>query len=244
MVLLTVVSYKSGNAWAGMLSMALFRLPLMMNRHISFFKLMGSGKNGDFDVRPDFHQWAVLVSTDQVSTDGIYEKVYGKFINGWWQRFVKLQWTVVLQPVEGHGTWDGKAAFGNLPRNSSFEGITAVLTRATIRPRMAKHFWRNVKAVSHEMAAAPGFHYSIGIGEMPWIKQATFSIWQSKEQMKQFAYSMQHHKVVIQRTRKEKWYSEDMFVRFAVIAATGDLPASLSFLPAELSHQSQRITTS
>jgi hypothetical protein len=48
-------------------------------------------------------------------------------------------------------------------------------------------------------------------------------VWESKEQMKQFAYRMHSHQQVIKKTRQEKWYSEDMFVRFAIIATSGTL---------------------
>lgn len=34
--------------------------------------------------------------------------------------------------------------------------------------------------------------------------------------MKKFAYRMPKHKAVIQKTRKQNWYSEDMFTRFTI----------------------------
>ena len=73
------------------------------------------------------------------------------------------------------------------------------------------------------MATAAGFRFSIGVGEVPWIKQATFSIWNSKADMKAFAYGMKEHAAVIQKTRKEDWYSEDMFTRFKIIQVLGAL---------------------
>jgi hypothetical protein len=73
------------------------------------------------------------------------------------------------------------------------------------------------------MAGANGLITSLGIGEVPWIKQATFSIWENREQMKQFAYQMQQHAEVIGKTRRENWYSEDMFVRFRILSSTGSL---------------------
>ena len=39
---------------------------------------------------------------------------------------------------------------------------------------------------------------------------------EAKAMMKKFAYRMPKHKEVIQKTRKEKWYSEDMFTRFTI----------------------------
>ena len=53
------------------------------------------------------------------------------------------------------------------------------------------------------------------------IKQATFSVWQNKQAMKNFAYQMKDHQEVIQKTRKQNWYSEDMFVRFKITGCTG-----------------------
>jgi hypothetical protein len=41
--------------------------------------------------------------------------------------------------------------------------------------------------------------------------------------MKQFAYKMKDHAEVIQKTRKENWYSEDMFVRFKVLQTWGTI---------------------
>jgi hypothetical protein len=73
------------------------------------------------------------------------------------------------------------------------------------------------------MAGAPGFITSVGIGEIPWVKQATFSVWQSKEQMQQFAYGRKEHSDVIKTTRRDKWYSEDMFVRFSIVSTQGTL---------------------
>jgi len=84
--------------------------------------------------------------------------------------------------------------------------------------------------VEQEMAATDGYRYSLGIGETPWFRQATFSIWDSKDSMKQFAYGRPRHKEVIQNTRKEDWYSEEMFVRFKIVALYGDLPGALSSL--------------
>jgi len=46
------------------MSMAFFHLPLFLNRKLKFYKLMGSGRNGTFDIRPDFNQWAIMVFFD------------------------------------------------------------------------------------------------------------------------------------------------------------------------------------
>ncbi len=212
----TVARYPRWYGWAGFLSMAVFRLPLWLNAQTGFWKLMGSGKNGTFDRHPDWRQWAVLQTGDpRPQTPG--------FLLRWWKFFGCETWTVLLEPLEGHGSWDGKSCFGDLPRQTGYEGMIGILTRATIRINKLRPFWQNVNGVAGQMAGAAGLLFSIGIGEIPLVKQATFSIWESKEDMKQFAYRMQEHTKVIQKTRTENWYSEEMFVRFKILASDGTL---------------------
>ena len=79
------------------------------------------------------------------------------------------------------------------------------------------------------MAGAEGLITSIRIGEVPFIKQATFSIWESKESMKKFAYQMHQHQEVIKKTKKENWYSEDMFVRFIPLHTSGTINGATPF---------------
>ena len=230
--ILTIARYKKRFIYFALLAMALHRLPLLFNRKIRFHKTLGCGRDGTFSKLPDWQQWGLLVVREEVETgqttelskpQQLLQQYYGHFIAGWWKFFGCETWTVVLQPIEGHGTWDGKEAFGKLPPKTDYEGRIAVLTRATIRSKKLARFQEHVEAVSNDMRKADGFLFSVGIGESPRLRQATFSIWQSKEQMKQFAYKMKDHSEVIQKTRKENWYSEDMFVRFKVLQAWGTI---------------------
>ena len=233
-VSLTILRYRKRYIPFALLAMALFRLPLWRRKDISFWKLMGSGKNGTFDKKPDWQQWGILaVHSTALVVNGSdaaeggnkndLKALYGSFISKWTRFFNCEVWTIILEPIEGHGTWDGKKVFGDLPPRSDHEGLIAILTRATIRPGRLKNFWKNVDAVAVQMAVAKGFVASLGIGEVPWIKQATFSVWESKQDMKNFAYQLHVHKEVIQKTRSEKWYSEDMFTRFKILGATGTI---------------------
>lgn len=189
---------------------------------------MGSGKNGTFDKHPEWQQWAILavnnkISVDDLSTENHIKKLLGSFVNKWVSFFKCETWTVVLKAIEGHGLWDGKEVFGQLPKTSDYNGTVAVLTRATIRLSKLAAFWKNVDPVANRMTAADGFIMSLGIGELPYIKQATFSVWRDKEAMKSFAYQMKEHAEVIWKTRKENWYSEDMFVRFIPLKTFGNI---------------------
>jgi len=193
---------------------------------------MGSGKNGTFDKKPDLQQWAIFsvskarfkqVQFKHFPEELVLDKLYGPFIRKWLNFFNCQTITYVLDPIEGHGSWDGKTVFGDLPAKTDYNGHIAVLTRATIRISKLQQFWKNVEGVASQMAGADGLVTSYGIGEIPWVKQATFSIWENKDAMKSFAYQMQAHKDVIVKTRKENWYKEDMFVRFSISSAIGSI---------------------
>jgi hypothetical protein len=214
--------------------MAIHRLPLWMNKEISFFKLMGTGKNGTFDKVPDLQQWAILTVQDRMfnvhswqstalNSPALLQEILGKFICKWFSLFKCETCIFLLEPLESHGVWDGKKVFGDTGTKNDYNGKIAVLTRATIRINKLKYFWQNVAPVANKMADAKGFLFSAGIGEIPWLKQATFSIWQSKEDMKNFAYGMKEHYEVIKKTRKQDWYSEEMFTRFRIVYTNGNL---------------------
>ncbi len=238
LVSLTIIRYKKIFIPFAFLAMAVHRLPLWMNKKILLFKLMGTGKNGTFDKVPDLQQWAILAVHDtseniqnksedppgSVGTRPVsLEQLLGQFISRWFSLFNCETYTLLLEPLESHGYWNGKKVFGNLPTKNDHEGKIAVLTRATIRLNKLKYFWSNVAPVANRMATAKGFLFSAGVGEIPWIKQATFSVWQSKEDMKAFAYGMKEHAEVIKKTRRQDWYSEEMFTRFKILQTFGSL---------------------
>lgn len=184
---------------------------------------MGCGKNGTFDIHPDFNQWAIMVFFNQEETQKDEEfrgpeKILGKFIPFWWRFFnTSINW-FLLEAYAGHGSWDGKTFIDNRKEIEEPVGRIGVLTRATIRLSRLKNFWKAVPTVAQNLHQHKGFVYSVGIGEIPFIKQATFSIWESSEDMKAFAYKKRDHQEVIQKTRKEQWYTEEMFLRFRVLS--------------------------
>ena len=183
---------------------------------------MGSGKNGTFDIWPDFNQWAVMVfyEADQfpdTDLNTLSKAMVGRFVMAWWTFFKVKTGVFLLEPYAGHGTWDGQSFIDPKEKNPDPEGKIAVLTRASIRLSRLKQFWQAVPSTAEKLEENKGFIYSIGIGEIPFVKQATFSIWESVEDMKAFAYKKMAHQDVIRRTRKESWYSEEMFLRFRIL---------------------------
>ena len=228
---LTIVRYKKRYVYFALVAMALFHIPLLLQKKIRFYKLMGCGKGGSFSILPDWQQWAVLVVKESIHKEvsqqqGLNDQlrvIYGSWITRWWRFWGCETLTVLLQPLESKGTWDGKTVFGPFTVQKDFTGPIAVLTRASIRLSKLRRFWKFVAPTGAEIAEANGLIFSQGIGEAPWIRQATFSVWESKEAMKSFAYKRKNHVEVIQLTHKERWYAEEMFVRFALLATMGSL---------------------
>jgi hypothetical protein len=220
--ILIIVRYPSYFAFLGILSMAVFHVPLFLKKKIAFYKLMGTGKNGSFDIWPDFQQWSVMLFYDKShftenAGQPIAEKLLGKFVLGWFKLFQTTVRYIHLEPYAGHGSWDKETFISQRKPSEEPIGRIAVLTRATIRLSKLIAFWKAVPSTSYQLDQHQGFVFSIGVGEVPLTKQATFSIWESEAEMKAYAYKMRAHQEVIKRTRDENWYSEEMFLRFRLL---------------------------
>jgi hypothetical protein len=137
-----------------------------------------------------------------------------------YRRHAEEIWTVRLQPVEVQGRWSGVNPFFPLAPPTT-AGPIAVLTRATIRLSRLRAFWSAVPATSHAIAQADGLLASLGIGEAPLFRQATFSLWRSVGDMEAFAFRAPAHREAMRRTRAENWYREELFARFAPVASEG-----------------------
>lgn len=232
---LTLTKYKGIRAWAGFHSMPAFRIPLSFNPRMDFFKLMGCGKNGVFNLQADWNQYGIFTVSKQEQLPEIhtndYEQwrrtYYGGFLERWWKINRCETWTLILQPIRSQGTWDGKNPFEESEPGERLEltdtDRICVLTRATIKPLKSLDFWRNVGPVQEQIKDVPGLLFSIGLGEMPLLRQATVSVWDNQESMKSFAYRGNGHREVIEKTRQRKWYSEEMFTRFRVLKTLGTL---------------------
>lgn len=216
----TIIRYRKLFIPFALLAMAIHRLPLLLQKGCTFYKLLGSGRNGTFDLQPDWQQWGLLACWDsREDFDQFYKHSVVSF---WWRLVGRESWTVLCQPLQSHGKWDGKEPFGK-PDVKTYTGPVVVLTRATIRISRLKNFWSHVDDVANLMLEAPGYITSFGVGEAPAYRQATFSVWKSLDDVKAFAYMSREHAEVIKLTRSENWYSEELFARFKPLETFGSI---------------------
>ncbi|MCS6773792.1 MAG: spheroidene monooxygenase [Anaerolineae bacterium] len=198
--------------------MAFARLPLRFTSGLRFWKLLGAGYGGGFSLRPDTARFGLLTVWDTELEAQSFLRT-SPVARAFFQRAAET-WTVLLQPTRARGKWNGRQPFMPSAAPSSGEPI-AVLTRATIRLSCLARFWSHVPAANRALADAEGVLFSIGIGELPFLRQATFSLWRSEADLRAYAHQSEAHARAIRCTYTERWYSEELFARFAVIHAEG-----------------------
>lgn len=182
---------------------------------LSFIKLLGSGADNGFGIKPNWSVYGILAIWESQAAAEHALQTHPTFL-AYAQKSTTRR-TVILVNTMAHGLWDGGMPF---QAGKAFDpnAPVAVLTRATIRRRHLWRFWKQVPAVSRDVHDKPGLQYAIGVGELPLMQQATFSLWRSGKEMMDFAYRGDHHKQVIAQTRALGWYKEELFARFEVLS--------------------------
>ncbi|MEM1346729.1 MAG: spheroidene monooxygenase [Pseudomonadota bacterium] len=202
---------------------ALWQMPLAMPPlsrlpGIGFYKTLGSGVGESFRPWPNFGVYAVLAtwpSLEQARAQVAEADVYCRYR----ERAVE-DFTVYLAAVSVRGAWAGCAPF-EAQDSLDLTPPIAVLTRASIRPHKVLAFWRGAPDIDTQTAREPALLFKRGLGELPWVRQVTFSIWRDLESMKTFAYRHPFHRKAAQRARQGGWFSEELFARFRVLGAEG-----------------------
>lgn len=192
---------------------------------MSFFKMLGSGGGSGFAIYPNLGVYACIAVWENAAA----AKNAFEHHPDWQELFnhAEKQWTLYMHPLQSHGLWDGANPFPVSEKRPYDGQLIGVLTRATIRPSRLIRFWRSVPNSSEMILRQPGHLFSIGIGELPLIQQATFSLWSNLDAIKRYAYREGPHKKVVQQTRQYDWYSEELFARFVPFQSEGTWDSAL-----------------
>jgi hypothetical protein len=202
----------------GMTQMTLAKKRIAAAEGLSFFKLLGSGGGNGFSLLPDFSAYALLATWDGLEAASNFVSSSEAFAR--FDDHATEVWTVYLRAFRSHGKWSGVEPFETVERAPD-NPLVAVVTRASIARLRTGEFLTRVPAVSRSMDGADGLLFAKGVGELPWIEQATFSVWESDEAMRGYAYGNPQHKEVIRQTRERGWYTEELFARLQPFASVG-----------------------
>ncbi|MGF1444574.1 MAG: spheroidene monooxygenase [Pikeienuella sp.] len=222
----TSISFFRFGGWRGRLwafsQMSLARAPLSRTEGLGFFKLFGTGGGESFRARPNPGVWAVLATWPDLQRARSAQAEAGVFRR--YRAVADETYSVYLEAVSIRGQWDGRQPFdiAERPLGCPF----AVLTRATVKPSKALAFWKDAPDIDAQTAREPALLFKRGMGEMPFLRQVTFSIWSDLEAMKTFAYRHPFHRDAARQARERNWFSEELFARFAVLGTEGSWEGS------------------
>lgn len=212
-VVLSFFTYSQNKFWA--FTQMQRALP-EVEKHsgLTFVRTLGTGAGLGFSLWPDFSTYALLTIWESKAHATAFMEdstVMKNFISR-----SSSQKHFALDPLQSHGLWGKSNPFEPIQRPLENNEQIGIITRATLRPSRLLEFWRAVPAASKAIQQAKGVLWYKGIGEWPVVQQATFSIWESIDDVKAFAYKSSDHAAIVKKTRKRNWYKQDLFARFAV----------------------------
>ena len=202
------------------LSMAIDRMRSRKFTGISFSKLLGTGSGQTFTPSDAvLTRWGMVLVIDENRIEAFDQS---SIITNWRKRSTS-EFRAVLSPLSSHGLWAKKNPFDFIAPLSNPDAQIAALTRARIKWNKNFIFWKSVPPVVIDLHSNPGLIAAIGIGEAPIGLQGTFSLWKSASALRDFAYKGKAHQVAIAQTQSIRWYSEELFARFEVLALRGEI---------------------
>lgn len=183
---------------------------------LEFAKVLGSGYEGGFGLRPSASRQGVFaVFANEAEADRFIDD--SAVVAAYRARSDELC-IAKLRAWSCRGSWSGTAL--NAAGQPPTDGPVAALTRASILLPKARAFWRMAPAAQAALAAAPGCRLAAGLGEAPLLRQATFSVWDSVQAMDAYARSGAHLDA-IRAAQRQGYFSESMFVRFTPLLLRG-----------------------
>jgi spheroidene monooxygenase len=196
---------------------------------MQFTKVMGSGHEGGFSLRPSTsHQGLVCMLGTLTEAQ---EFLAGPLVQAARTR-ARESWSGLLAVTSSRGMWDGQSWGTSSPQALGATDVAsqlpdapvAALTRASIRPSKVAAFWRHAPASQEAMTQAQGCDLAVGLGEAPVLRQCTFSLWRDVQAMTAYARGGAHG-AAAQAAIRQDYFTESMFVRMKLLESSGDWKA-------------------
>ena len=220
---ITLFKYNTflSKLWAfGMMQFA--HAPLSKVNGLQQYKLMGSGKDG-FNPFPDWSVYSLLQIWDNETAANTFFET-SSLLKSYLHK-CEERCTLFLKNTKSKGEWSGKNPFKKSEVIDTENPYIAVITRATIKINLLYKFWKYVPTSQKSLYRNEGLIYTKGIGEVPFLQMATFSIWKNHEALRQFAYDSKEHATAIAMTKRLNWYTEELFSRFQPYRSIGSWKA-------------------
>jgi spheroidene monooxygenase len=212
-----LIDVAASARWWGFWYFLFCRFQLARAPGLTFKKVLGSGKNGGFGLKPSpSHQALFCVFRDEDAADDFIAR---SAVLANYRAHAREFFTVKLKAFSSRGAWSHVAPFSLEARAPVGEPVAA-LTRASIRPSVAKQFWQRAPAAERSLHQASGCLLAMGVGEAPLLRQATFTIWESIGAMDAYARTGAHMEAIRAATAGN-FFSESMFARFVPFDAAG-----------------------
>ena len=181
-----------------------------------FSKVLGSGFEGGFGLRPSPSRQGMFGLFESLSAAQAFV-TNSNVLQAYQERSDEFCWAL-LTTWSCRGSWDGQSL--EVCAAQPIKGPVAALTRASIKLGKAPAFWRHAPPSQTALADAKGCQLAVGLGEAPFVRQATFSIWDSVSDMNAYARSGAHLEA-IQAAAQNDYFSESMFARFVPLQVQG-----------------------
>jgi hypothetical protein len=176
---------------------------------LQFFKVLGSGFEGGFSTKPSFHKQGLFCLFDSELHANQF-RTHSTLVQSYLKHSREF-FAVSLNAFSTRGSWANTQL--DVTAIAPPSGPIASLTRASIKPLKANAFWKNAQPAEVSINQSEGVILSAGLGEAPYLRQATFTIWEDETALN--AYAQQGaHLAAIKAAYGQQYFSESMFTRF------------------------------
>lgn len=213
---LALINIAVGSSGWGLSRYVLGSLPFSGAPGLQFCKVLGSGFNGGFSTKPSLTKQGFFCVFDNEEHAASFLKNASVFRA--YQDHSSEIFTASLQAYSSRGSWS-HFSIKSLT-TEPIDGPIASLTRASIRPTKALQFWSMAKPAEDSINNASGKILTAGLGEAPYLRQATFTIWNNEQSLNDYAQKGAHL-AAIKSAYTNNYFSESMFTRFIVKSARG-----------------------